>query len=107
MDPKKQVTITVGELMDLQALGSHAKRSELVSSICKRNEAILEDTRVWFMIPTPAVSPSGTPLNERTYLKAVWDTVITPTQNDNECLQPIEIRALRAVLRAVYEGMAE
>lgn len=102
--PTKALGITLGELMDLQAIGSHAERSSLVSKICKRNEKRLEDDRTWILIPTPSVAPLGVPVDKKEFVQEVWDSFIKPRQESGE-LQSAEERVLMAILRAVYEGL--
>ena len=102
--PGKALGITLGELMDLQAIGSHAERSSLVSKISKRNEKILEDQRRWMMIPVPTVAPLGVEVDKKKFVQEVWDAFIKPLQ-DSGNIQSAEERVLMAILRAMYEGL--
>lgn len=56
-------------------------------------------------IPVPRLAPFGIEVDS-TGVMDVWNTFVKPDQ-DNDVPQSVEMRALMAILRAVYQGMTE
>lgn len=56
-------------------------------------------------IPVPLMAPFMLPLTTES-VQEVWDTFVKPEQ-DAGVPQSVEMRALMAILRAVYEGMSD
>jgi hypothetical protein len=54
----------------------------------------------------PLIAPLGLPLDKRSYMQEIWDTFVKPEQ-EMEIPQSAEMRALMAVLRAVYSALPE
>ena len=57
-------------------------------------------------IPVPVVAPLGWELDKPQMVQDVWDVFVKPEQ-DAGVPQSIEMRALMAILRAIYQGLSE
>ena len=57
-------------------------------------------------IPVPRLAPFGLALYRPESVQEVWDAFVKPEQ-DAMMPQSIEMRALMAILRAVYQGMVD
>lgn len=57
-------------------------------------------------IPIPRMEPFGVALHRPENIQELWDVFVKPEQ-DAGIPQSIEMRALMAVLRAVYQGLID
>jgi hypothetical protein len=66
----------------------------------------VDDAPATITIPTPRIAPFNLPITSRETIQEVWDEFVKPDQEAG-ILQSIEMRALMAILRAVYQGLPE
>lgn len=57
-----------------------------------------------YEMPEPLVAPLGHGVTRDT-VREVWDAFVTPSQSDDAPPQSVEMRALMAILRAVYVAL--